>query len=132
LRTDHHIKLDNIKEFKKKLLQWANAFDKVVWLDSNEYNQAHSSFDAVLAVEGLSSIQVGIDQGFQVLEDFIKETSDWVFGYLSYDLKNDIEALYSSNFDGLGFQTWFFSNPKKYLCFMVMKLLFDTSMNFLI
>ena len=30
LRTDHHIKLDNIKEFKKKLLQWANAFDKVV------------------------------------------------------------------------------------------------------
>ena len=66
LRTDHHIKLDNIKEFKKKLLQWANAFDKVVWLDSNEYNQAHSSFDAILAVEGMSNIQVGVDQAFQV------------------------------------------------------------------
>jgi para-aminobenzoate synthetase component 1 len=117
LRTDHHIKLDNIKEFKKKLLQWANAFDKVVWLDSNEYNQAHSSFDAVLAVEGLSSIQVGVDQGFQVLEDFIKETSDWVFGYLSYDLKNDIEALYSSNFDGLGFSDLVFFQPKKIFMF---------------
>jgi para-aminobenzoate synthetase component 1 len=35
------------------------------------------------------------------------------FGYLSYDLKNDVERLQSNNFDGLHFGFVFFQ-PKKY------------------
>jgi para-aminobenzoate synthetase component 1 len=34
-------------------------------------------------------------------------------GYLSYDLKNDIEDLQSNNFDGLHFQICFSFNLKK-------------------
>lgn len=33
------------------------------------------------------------------LEEFIDSKKDWLFGHLSYDLKNDIEALSSSNED---------------------------------
>jgi len=36
-----------------------------------------------------------------------------LFGYLSYDLKNDIEDLRSNNFDGLEFPDLFFFQPKK-------------------
>ena len=36
-----------------------------------------------------------------------------MFGYLSYDLKNDIEELASTNFDGLQFPELFFFQPKK-------------------
>jgi para-aminobenzoate synthetase component 1 len=34
------------------------------------------------------------------------------FGYLSYDLKNDVESLQSNNFDGLHFVICFSSNLK--------------------
>jgi para-aminobenzoate synthetase component 1 len=36
------------------------------------------------------------------------------FGYLSYDLKNDVESLQSNNFDGLHFADLFFFQPKKF------------------
>ena len=41
------------------------------------------------------------------------QTKDWLFGYLSYDLKNDTEDLQSNNFDGLDFPDLFFFQPKK-------------------
>jgi len=103
--------------FKRQLLQWANTFDEVVWLDSNHYNQKHSSFDAILAVDAFSKIQLCDNLSFIKLDNFIKKTSDWIFGYLSYDLKNDIEVLHSSNFDGLQFPDLFFFQPKKVFVF---------------
>ncbi len=39
--------------------------------------------------------------------------NDWIFGYLSYDLKNDVEQLTSNNFDGLQFPELYFFQPKK-------------------
>ena len=46
------------------------------------------------------------------LQDYIKEKSgNYLFGYLSYDLKNEIEKLNSNNFDGLSFPTLFFWEP---------------------
>lgn len=43
------------------------------------------------------------------------QTKDWLFGYLSYDLKNDTENLTSNNFDGLHFPDLYFFQPKKLL-----------------
>ncbi|MDY6799560.1 MAG: hypothetical protein SVX28_12690, partial [Pseudomonadota bacterium] len=37
---------------------------------------------------------------------------DWLFGYLTYDLKNELEALSSNNFDGLGFAALQFFVPE--------------------
>ena len=46
------------------------------------------------------------------LQVYIKEKSgNYLFGYLSYDLKNEIEKLSSNNFDGLSFPTLFFWEP---------------------
>ena len=50
---------------------------------------------------------------FQDLYQYQSQTKDWLFGYLSYDLKNDTEALHSNNFDGLDFPDLFFFQPKK-------------------
>ncbi|MBT8314216.1 MAG: anthranilate synthase component I family protein, partial [Maribacter sp.] len=38
---------------------------------------------------------------------------DWIFGYLSYDLKNDVERLSSNNHDRLYFPELLFFQPKK-------------------
>jgi len=89
LRTHQHIKLKDKEQFKRQLLQWANTFQEVVWLDSNDYHQTHSNFDAVLAVDAFSRLQTDVHQGFDALDRYTKATSDWLFGYLSYDLKND-------------------------------------------
>ena len=107
MRTQYQFKPECFDTFKRQLLQWANTFEEVVWLDSNHYNQTHSSFDAVLAVDAFSSLQLSPNQGFDQLEIYQKETSDWIFGYLSYDLKNDIEKLHSSNYErNFGLDFW--------------------------
>lgn len=105
------------EEFKEKLLTWASQFYEVVWLDSNNYEQEHSNFKALLAVDALTSIQTTYQGAFNTLEEYQKTTKDWLFGYLTYDLKNDVEQLTSVNEDHLGFSDICFFQPKKILIF---------------
>jgi len=113
-RTSQQIQFTNISEFKTQLLQWAQQFKTAVWLDSNNYQQQqHSNFDAVLAVDAISKIETNYNNAFQQLKDFQSNVNDFIFGYLGYDLKNDVEKLSSSNFDGLHFPDLFFFQPKK-------------------
>ena len=113
MRTKHIHNISNVENFKNQLLIWAQQFDDVVWLDSNNYKQNHSNYDAVLAVDAFTSIQTDYHQGFEKLKAYQTNVKDWIFGYLTYDLKNDIEALKSKNFDGLGFPDLYFFQPKK-------------------
>jgi para-aminobenzoate synthetase component 1 len=113
LRTNYIHKLKHPTIFKQQLLLWAQQFDDVVWLDSNNYPQKFSSYNAVLAVDAFTSIKTDYHQGFEKLKEYQNYTKDWIFGYLGYDLKNDIEQLESENFDGLGFSDLCFFQPKK-------------------
>ncbi|MCF7560188.1 aminodeoxychorismate synthase component I [Sabulilitoribacter multivorans] len=113
MRTERLHNIENIELFKNQLLIWAQQFDDVVWLDSNNYAQKHANYNAVLAVDAFTSIQTDYQQGFEKLKEYQSITNDWIFGYLAYDLKNDVEALGSNNFDGLGFPDLFFFQPKK-------------------
>jgi para-aminobenzoate synthetase component 1 len=85
----------------------------VVFLDSNSYPQKYSSFDCVLAVDAFTSIKTDYINAFEDLHQYQGQTKDWLFGYLSYDLKNDTEDLHSANFDGLEFPDLYFFQPKK-------------------
>ncbi|WP_033962219.1 aminodeoxychorismate synthase component I [Psychroserpens jangbogonensis] len=107
----HHI--DNVDQYKQKILFWSQQYDEVIWLDSNNYKQKYSSYDAVLAVEAFTSIQTDYNDAFGQVKEYQSITKDWLFGYLSYDLKNDVEELSSNNFDGLHFPELCFFQPKK-------------------
>jgi len=96
---------------------WSQQFDEVVWLDSNNYQQTYSSFDAILAVDAVSSIRMDYHDAFTSLKNYQSQCADWIFGYLSYDLKNDVESLESNNFDGLDFPDLYFFQPKKMFLF---------------
>ncbi|NNK81490.1 MAG: anthranilate synthase component I family protein [Flavobacteriaceae bacterium] len=113
MRTQKTVLLKDSKSFKKKLLRWSHQFDDVVWLDSNDFNQSNSNYDVILAVDAFTSIQSDFQDAFQKLKEYQTTTKDWIFGYLSYDLKNDIEQLESNNFDGLQFPDIYFFQPKK-------------------
>ncbi len=82
---------------KQRLLEWSSQFDEVLWLDSNNYEHLYSSCQAILAVEAFTSIVTDAHDAFQDLETYQSTTQDWIFGYLGYDLKNDIELLRSNN-----------------------------------
>lgn len=101
--------------FKQQLLHWSKPNREIVYLDSNDHDDAYSNYDCVLAVDAFTSIKTDYVNAFEDLKQYQQTTKDWLFGYLSYDLKNDIEALQSNNFDGLDFPDLFFFQPKKIL-----------------
>ena len=105
--------ISNTEQFKQQLLNWAQQFREVVFLDSNSYPQEYSSFDCMLAVDAFTSLKTDFQNAFEDLKQYQQTTKDWLFGYLSYDLKNDVEELKSANFDGLEFPDLFFFQPKK-------------------
>ncbi len=113
MRVSIHKNIANPKLFKEQLLSWAQQFREVVFLDSNSYPQQYSNFDCLLAVDAFTSLQTDYYNAFEDLKQYQQNTKDWLFGYLSYDLKNDIEKLQSNNFDGLHFPDLFFFQPKK-------------------
>ena len=83
MRTTRICKLDNPVLFKEKLLKWAQQYEEVLWLDSNEYPGKYSSFDAVLAVEAFTALQTDSLGAFDKLKEYQEITNDWIFGYLS-------------------------------------------------
>ena len=113
MRTVLSKSIANPVEFKKQLLLWANPLREVVFLDSNNYPQTYSNYDSILAVEAFTSIRTDFSKAFEDLYQYQSQTKDWLFGYLSYDLKNDIEDLQSNNHDGLEFPDLYFFQPKK-------------------
>ncbi|WP_395050031.1 anthranilate synthase component I family protein [Flavobacterium sp.] len=113
MRTSIVKNIRNLTQFKKQLLTWSQQFREVVFMDSNDYPQQYSSYDCILAVDAFTSIKTDYQNAFEDLKQYQQATKDWLFGYLSYDLKNDIEAIHSNNFDGLNFPDLFFFQPKK-------------------
>jgi para-aminobenzoate synthetase component 1 len=113
LRTVKSFTIENPIAFKNKLLEWVNQFNEVVFLDSNNYQHRYSDFDVVTAVDAFTSIKTDYFNAFDDLHQYQSQSKDWLFGYLSYDLKNDTEVLTSKNFDGLDFPDLFFFQPKK-------------------
>ena len=113
MRVSEFYTIDNPSLFKEQLLHWAQQFREVAFLDSNSYPQAYSSYDCMLAVDAFTLLQTDYHNAFEDLKQYQQTTKDWLFGYLSYDLKNDSERLQSNNFDGLDFPDLFFFQPKK-------------------
>lgn len=116
MRTTISKYIHNVALFKEQLLYWSNQFREVAFLDSNiesNDNQLYKSYDLIVAVDAFTSIQTDYEKAFEDLYQYQSKANDWLFGYLSYDLKNDVEHLKSQNFDGLSFPDLFFFQPKK-------------------
>lgn len=117
MRTHKSFSILFSESIKRKILTWAQQFEEVVWLDSNRYQQTYGRYQAILAVDAFTAVKTDAEGAFKKLEEYQTLTKDWLFGYLSYDLKNDLEKLSSSNFDGLLFPELYFFQPKRLFLF---------------
>lgn len=116
MRTNSIKKIINPTLFKEQISLWSQQFREVTILDSNSQsneNQLYKTYDFVVAVDAFTSIQTDFEKAFEDVYQYQSKSNDWLFGYLAYDLKNDVEHLQSQNFDGLGFSDLYFFQPKK-------------------
>jgi len=112
-RVSAEYSIENISLFKTQVLNWAQQYETVVWLDSNAHDQKYSQYEAILAIDANSALKSDYHNAFEKLKAYQKETADYIFGCLGYDLKNDIESIQSQNNDQLHFPDLYFFQPKK-------------------
>ncbi|MEM9001508.1 MAG: anthranilate synthase component I family protein [Bacteroidota bacterium] len=117
MRVTRSFHIESIPRFKDAILLWAQQFEQVAWLDSNFHNDRHGVFEGILAVDSQTSLSVKTCKNIDEAKDFYDETQDWLFGYFSYDFKNALEKLESTNHDGLGFPELYFFQPRKVIGF---------------
>ena len=94
------------------MLNWANEFGVFCFLDNNKYNFSAPSFECLLAAGTLTILESSAGKAFNSLQQFKQKNDDWLFGHLSYDLKNEIENLSSANIDKVKFPDIFFFVPQ--------------------
>jgi len=109
--------IQNISDFKRKALHWANQFEVCCFLDSNDYKDAYCAYDFIIAANVHEELNCSTGNGFDQLKTFYAKHKQWVFGYFSYDLKNELEDLQSNNSDGLNFPDLYFFVPKYLIAF---------------
>jgi len=102
----------NTAIFKQKALNWANQFEVCCLLDSNQYKDIYSSYDFIIAADVTAELVAENGNSFDQLKEFYQKNGQWLFGFLSYDLKNEIENLGSDNIDFLNFPELYFFSPK--------------------
>lgn len=105
------ISVSDIAAFKQKALTWATGFDVCCYLDSNNFIDPYSKFDALLAVGVKNEINADAGKAFADLENFKVKHNGWITGFLGYDLKNETENLSSANTDVLKFPDLYFFAP---------------------
>jgi len=118
LRAKVKYNLIETESFKQKLLVWSDNFPVFCYMDSNNYyNSCKSEFfyhtyDAIAGAGFKDMLDPDEYNAFFELKKFVSKRNDWIFGYLSYDLKNEIENLTSANYDGIKFPVMNFFQPR--------------------
>ncbi len=107
--------IGEIKIFKQKALKWANGFDYVCYLDSNNYTEPHHEFDCLIAVGEERVLSCSAGKAFKQLRKFYDQKPSWLFGFLSYELKNEVENLSTQKNDLLHFPDLCFFEPEFFL-----------------
>lgn len=98
--------------FRNKALKWADSnYDTYMLLNGNSYGTLHGSFPDVLAIGKKREVTAN-QNAFDELESFVSKQHMGLYGYLSYDLKNEVEKLESQNEDFLKFPSLHFFEPQ--------------------
>lgn len=105
----YKFKIKDLLALKGALLIHSEEYTYASLLDSNNYdNNINSSYEYIA---GFGAKSIIISSNWEELKS-ASQNNKWLFGYLSYDLKNSIESLNSKNDDGLEFPDLCFFEPE--------------------
>ncbi|MBX2925239.1 MAG: anthranilate synthase component I family protein [Chitinophagaceae bacterium] len=111
-RTFRSFPVDNFIKIRWQMLNWANQFNICCFLDSHQYRLPHREVECLAAAGATKYISLPAGAAFSQLQSFLDDTSDWLFGHLAYDLKNETESLASGHPDFIQFPDLFFFIPE--------------------
>ena len=98
------------KDFKMKMLNWADRFNIFCLLDNNYYQSAGNGFEWLLAAGSRKEISFTGYDDLQRLQSFHDDDPAWLFGHLSY---NALGNAYSANPPAdINFGKGFFFEPQ--------------------
>lgn len=100
---------------KQKAGYWATQFEVAMVLDSNECEHPLNlnQYELLVAV-GVKYELTCLTNAFDNLKAFKEQhQNEWMFGWLTYDLKNQLEKLESCHTDGIGFAPIYFFVPQQ-------------------
>ncbi|MFN0254616.1 anthranilate synthase component I family protein [Pedobacter ureilyticus] len=103
---------EQISIFKEKALKYASNFEVCCYLDSHQYQDKYGKHDCLIAFGKEKELIAPVGNAFSLLKTFVKQNKDWMFGLLTYDLKNEVEDIQLLREDRLGFPDLFFFVPK--------------------
>ena len=104
-----------VEVFKLKTIQWLEHFQQFSYLDSNGHTQEpYHKFDLLVGAGCIDALSCNTGQGaFVQLAYFQKQyPQEYIFGYFTYDLKNELENLHSAHEDRHGFPEMQFFVPE--------------------
>lgn len=102
------------EQFTLKALAYAQSESHFAYYKSNGAEYPYGGFNEILAI-GANSVLKPKGNSFQALKSF--HDNEWCFGYLGYDLKNELENLSSENRDRTGFNNLEFFKAQSILFF---------------
>lgn len=91
------------------MLSWANPFNIFCFLDNHDYSVRQHQFECVLAAGVSHSIK---STDLSELDVFLQKNKTWIFGHISYELKNSIHHIHSDKKNEIGFPLLYFFVPK--------------------
>lgn len=103
--------IEDISLFKQQMLDWAQQFSICCFLDNHLYADKYHSHEWLLAVGAIKTFSP-VENILQQLHQFYSSHHDWLFGHISYDLKNETENLSSHHTDHIGFPDIFLFQPE--------------------
>ncbi|WP_460611684.1 aminodeoxychorismate synthase component I [Hymenobacter seoulensis] len=101
-------------QFRAKALQWAASFPHCAYFEPNDLSYPHGPFSRLLAVaEQAPAAPATLAE----LQQWVptKEENAPACGFITYDVKNEIEALHSANFSGFNWPQLHFFTPTTWL-----------------
>ena len=104
-----------LEAFNTKLIQWLARFEQFSYLDSNGHNQdGYQAYDLLVGAGCLDAIQAQAgEEAFEQLTQFKNQyPQEYLFGYLAYDLKNELEQLDSRHPDPMAWPDLCFFVPE--------------------
>ena len=117
MQKELNINVENLDVFKKQILVFGNKFKQFAFLDSNNFNfnnseHAYNEYDFLAGIGSIKEINENNSTAFNDLIKLNSTTRDWLFGFFTYDLKNELEKLESNNIDKLNFPDIHFFIPE--------------------
>lgn len=104
--------ISNFAATKQKVLNWVQRFNTFCFLDNHQYQLLPHSQECLLAAGVKRQLKANAGNALEQLQEFTGDAPGWLFGHLGYDLKNEIEEVYSSHTDAIGFSDLFFFEPE--------------------